>query len=96
MLITRTSMATNITRTVALDVTQEQMDAWENGQLIQNAMPNLSADEWEFILTGMWGDEWDDVMLEEDDYDDHPYEDDNYEYCDDYQSDLPPLEKERK
>jgi len=86
MLITRTSMATNITRTVALDVTQEQMDAWEGGQLIQNAMPNLTADEREFILTGIWADEWDDVMLEEDedDYDDHPYEDDHYEYCDDY------------
>ena len=85
MLITRTSMATNITRTVALDVTQEQMDAWENGQLIQNAMPNLSADEWEFIMTGMWGDEWDDVMLEEDEgEDDGYYDEDHYEYCDDY------------
>ena len=81
MLITRTSMATNITRTVALDVTQEQMDAWENGELIQRAMPNLSADEWEFIMTGMWGDEWDQVMLDDDD----DYGQDHYEYCDDYQ-----------
>ena len=81
MLITRTSIATNITRTVALDVTQEQMDAWENGELIQRAMPNLSADEWEFIMTGMWGDEWDQVMLDDDD----DYGQDHYEYCDDYQ-----------
>lgn len=86
MLITRTSIATNITRTVALDVTQEQMDAWENGELIQRAMPNLSADEWEFIMTGMWGDEWDQVMLDDDD----DYGQDHYEYCDD----LSPREKE--
>jgi hypothetical protein len=41
-----------------IPVTQEQLDNWNNGMLIQNAMPNLSADQREFIKTGMIPDEW--------------------------------------
>lgn len=58
MLITRTSMVTGIERTVDLPVTQEQIDRWQNGELIQNAMPDLSADQREFILTGVTSEEW--------------------------------------
>ena len=36
-----------------LDVTDEQLRAWENGTLIQEAMPNLTADEREFLITGL-------------------------------------------
>jgi hypothetical protein len=82
MQITRTSMISNVTRTLELDVTQEQMDAWVNGQLIQNAMPNLSADEREFILTGMWDDEWESMYAEEED----DYLEDDYDYDDDCRS----------
>ena len=42
-----------------IEVTQEQLSSWENGVLIQNAMPNLSADEREFIKTGITPEEWD-------------------------------------
>jgi len=31
---------------------------WQNGELIQNAFPMLSADEREFILTGITPDQW--------------------------------------
>lgn len=70
MLITRTSMLTGITRTMELPVSEEDYHAWMSGELIQNAMPHLSASEREFILTGMTDDEWDDTMSdwEADDY----------------------------
>tara|TARA_R100000234_G_C4931634_1_gene148761 strand:+ start:601 stop:747 length:147 start_codon:yes stop_codon:yes gene_type:complete len=42
-----------------IDVTEEQIALWESGVLIQNAMPNLSADEREFIKTGITPEEWD-------------------------------------
>lgn len=59
MLITRTSMASGITRTLDLPITKEQYEAWEAGMVVQRAFPQLSVDEREFIITGMWGDEWD-------------------------------------
>ena len=42
-----------------IEVTQEQLSSWESGTLIQNAMPHLSADEREFIMTGITPEEWD-------------------------------------
>ena len=33
--------------------------AWENGMMIQHALPYLTVDEREFIKTGMIDDEWD-------------------------------------
>jgi hypothetical protein len=58
MLITRTSLFTGVTRTIDIPVTQEQLDDWNNGMLIQDAMPNLSADQREFIKTGITENEW--------------------------------------
>ena len=59
MLITRTSPFSNKTNIMEIDVTEEQIALWESGVLIQNAMPNLSADEREFIKTGITPAEWD-------------------------------------
>ena len=59
MLITRTSSLSGNTNSMEIEVTQEQLSSWENGTLIQNAMPNLSADEREFIMTGITSEEWD-------------------------------------
>lgn len=42
-----------------------QWNAWRNGQHIQNAMPELTADEREFLLTGMTPEEWDAAFGEE-------------------------------
>tara|TARA_R100001377_G_scaffold4481_1_gene2558 strand:- start:125 stop:274 length:150 start_codon:yes stop_codon:yes gene_type:complete len=45
---------------MSIDVTQDQLNDWESGTLIQNAMPShLSADEREFIMTGIMASEWD-------------------------------------
>ena len=39
--------------------------AWECGELIQNAMPYLSADEREFLMTGMTPEDWANTFGEE-------------------------------
>lgn len=62
MTITRTSSLTGVTRSKEIDVTIEQVLAWEEGELIQNAMPHLSADDREFIKTGITGEEWDQLF----------------------------------
>ena len=58
MKITKTSPFTNTTNVMDINVTQEQIALWESGTLIQVAMPHLSADEREFIMTGITPSEW--------------------------------------
>lgn len=67
MKITRISAVTGIERTRDIDVTQEQMDRWAGGQKIQDAMPDVSEDDREFILTGITPDEWDATFADDDD-----------------------------
>ena len=59
MLITRRDPFTGKENTLDLNVTQDQFDSWEAGELIQNAFPHLTPDEREFILTGITSDSWD-------------------------------------
>lgn len=65
MIVRRRNIITKKVRELELDVTQEQIDRWAAGELIQNAMPQLSRDECEFILTGFLPHEWDELMSEE-------------------------------
>ena len=58
MEITRTSQYSGITRTIDLPVTDEQISEYFGGALIQNAFPNLSSDEREFIKSGITAEEW--------------------------------------
>ena len=64
MQITRKSFMTGITRTVDLDVTQQQLDNYENGVLLQDAFPNLSPSEREFIKSGIVDNEWESFIDE--------------------------------
>ena len=41
-----------------IPVTEEQVMRWERGELIQNAMPELSLDDREFLMTGITPLEW--------------------------------------
>lgn len=66
MQITRTSQFSGITRTIDLPITQEQMDNFNQGELIQQAFPDLTKDQREFILTGTTQEEWDEMFKEED------------------------------
>ena len=66
MEITRTSPFSGIVNTREIPVTQEQLDRWNAGELIQHAMPNISADDREFILTGITPEEWSAIFGSED------------------------------
>jgi len=59
MKITRTSTFSGVERTLDLPITEEQIEAWNAGTLIQEAMPQLSAEDREFIMTGVTPEEWD-------------------------------------
>lgn len=59
MKVTRTSPFTGKVHTLEIPVTHDQIVAWQNGALIQDAMPNLTADEREFVKTGVTPEEWD-------------------------------------
>ena len=58
MKITRISPLTKNTRTMDIDVTEEQLTNWKQGMLIQEAMPYLNPDEREFIKTGITKEDW--------------------------------------
>jgi hypothetical protein len=62
MKITRVSPFSNKKTTLEIDVTARQIASWEKGELIQDAMPNLTPAEREFIKTGVTPDEWDDIF----------------------------------
>ena len=69
MQIVRTSAVSGITRSLEIPCTEEQMAAYKNGALIQVAFPNLTADQREFILTGITKDEWNTLFEESDELD---------------------------
>lgn len=58
MLITRRSPFTGQVNMKEIDVTEDQLDRWSAGELIQNVMPHLSADDREFLMTGITAEEW--------------------------------------
>jgi hypothetical protein len=58
MKITKTSPLTGMLNTMDIDVTELQIAQWERGMLIQEAMPLLTRDEREFIMTGFTAADW--------------------------------------
>lgn len=62
MLITKTSVITGKVNTMDLDVTPQELLAWEYGALIQNVMPHLTASEREFLISGVTDAEWAEFM----------------------------------
>ena len=58
MLITKKSIFSGEWNTMDIPVTQSQIDDWESGTLIQDAMPNISAEDREFLKTGVTPEEW--------------------------------------
>lgn len=65
MEVTRTSTLSGVQRTFMLNITQEQIEKYAGGALIQHAFPNLTPDEREFVLTGITQEEWDEIFPEE-------------------------------
>ena len=62
MLISKVSDMSNKMHTMDIDVTDEQLQDWREGAAIQDAMPNLTPDEREFIKTGITPKEWDEMF----------------------------------
>lgn len=58
MLITRKSPRTGETNSMDLNITQEQIDNYKSGTLLQDAFPNLSAEEREFWKTSYTPADW--------------------------------------
>lgn len=58
MKITRTSIISGNISSMEINITEEQLQNWQHGMLIQNAAPNLTADEREFIISGITPEEW--------------------------------------
>ena len=64
MIVTSKNIFTGQERSLDLDVTQEQLNRWKNGELIQKVFPHLSTDEREFLMTGIIGEEWNELTEE--------------------------------
>lgn len=64
MIVTRKNIFTGQERSLDLDVTQEQLNRWQGGEKIQNVFPHLSVDEREFLMTGIIGEEWNELTEE--------------------------------
>jgi|DEB0MinimDraft_6_1074348.scaffolds.fasta_scaffold15691_8 hypothetical protein len=58
MKITRTSGLTGAINTRDLDITPAQYTQYLSGTLAQLAFPHLSADDREFLITGITPEEW--------------------------------------
>lgn len=66
MEITKKDPFTGQDNTLNIDVTPEQLKAWESGDVaIQVALAHLTPDEREFLMTGITPDSWDTYVKEE-------------------------------
>ena len=64
--VTKTSSISGTTRTRTFSATSEQWQAYDNGELIQYALPHLSDGDREFLMTGITDEEWDEAFPEDD------------------------------
>ncbi len=62
MKFTRISLISKQETTRDLPITPEQLAKWKAGALVQDAFPNLTPDEREFIKSGITAEEWDEIF----------------------------------
>lgn len=67
MILTMTSMLSGKVNTMEIkSLSASDYDNWKtSGALIQNALPHLTSDEREFLLTGSTPEEWDTAFGEQ-------------------------------
>jgi hypothetical protein len=58
MIVRKKSPFTGAVAEWDLPITQAQIDRWQGGELIQAVFPDLSADQREFLMTGITPEEW--------------------------------------
>lgn len=67
MKITRKSLFSGKEHTLDLPITPQQLDDWRSRRkLIQEAMPDLTPDQREFLMTGATPEEWANAFPAED------------------------------
>jgi len=64
MPITRTHPFTGEINTIEIPCTMEQLKAWSEGMLAQNAFSDCNADEREYIISGIPVGDWDKLFKE--------------------------------
>lgn len=63
MKITKRSTFSGNLSTRDIDITERQLRNWMlEGKMIQDAMPHLSADDREFLISGTTPEEWDEMI----------------------------------
>ena len=67
MKLYKTSPLTGQRNVMDLDVTEEQIDEWRGGKLIQDVMPHLSPGEREFLISGLTPGDWEKLYGKDDD-----------------------------
>ena len=67
IVIERISPITGRWNTMEVDATWDQIDRWQKGTLIQHALPQLSPEEREFIMSGITPNEWGNMFPEDED-----------------------------
>lgn len=58
MLVKKESILSGKSHEMEIDVINKEIALWMEGALIQDAMPNLTASEREFLMTGITPAEW--------------------------------------
>ena len=58
MIVPKVSLLTGVTHKRDINVTQEQLKRHANGELIQTVCPDLSAEDREYLISGITQDEW--------------------------------------
>ena len=58
MLITMTDPFTGYVNTMNVECTHEQFKAWKGGAMVQDAMPDVPAEQREFLMTGIMPTSW--------------------------------------
>jgi hypothetical protein len=56
--MTRQSRITGKVNTREIPATPEQFEAWQRGMLVQDAFPDASPEDREFIISGITPEEW--------------------------------------
>ena len=62
MLITKKSMLTGDVHSKDINVTRDQLNRYEGGELFKDVFNNLTPSERDFIIAGVTSDEWDTAL----------------------------------
>lgn len=65
--VTRVSPITGRSLTRMMDITQDQWFLWQHGELIQRAMPHLSDNDREWLMSGCTPEDWEEMFSGEED-----------------------------